>query len=275
MTIASLDDIVAAYGAGQVLDSTFLKNGTAAELAGWPHSLWRVGPLPAAGGDGAVGSGTPGAGGTALTTADGSLSLGWANQDPLQKFLLNFDAVASVDGLYVLVDRLVSVSGIALSSTGNKNVGSAALPRYTDGVGVRAWLEVTTATTTTAPIVSMNSYTDQSGNTGSVGGSVTFPATATNVDTLIPLPLASGDYGVRACSTINVATAAAAGVANFVLTKEIARLPLEDAAALSQNLLGDVQRFPRIFDGASLMLYYIPTAGTAISIDGNLSAVYG
>lgn len=275
MAIATLDDIIAAYTSGQVLDTSFRKTGTAPEVAGVNHSLWRVGQIPTAGGDGAAGSGTPGAGGTALDIDANSITCGWADQSPDQKILLEFGARATVGCVLVLVDRLVSVSGIALSSTGNKNVGSVALPRYTDGKNVRAWLEVTTATATTAPIVSMNSYTDQDGNTGQAGGTVTFPAAATNVDTLIPLPFASGDYGVQACATVNVATAASAGVANFVLTRELARLPLEANSGRALQLYRETSRFQVVEDGASLMIYMIATATTATDVDGSLTAVYG
>lgn len=277
MTISTLDDIIAAYTGGQVLEGiAWRKASTAAETSGWPHSLWRVGPMPPAGGDGAAGSGTPGAGGTALDLADGSLSQGWADQSPDQKILLDFNARTSASCILVLVDRLVSVSGIALSSTGNKNVGSVALPRYTSGVGVQAWLEVTTATATTAPVVSMNSYTDQSGNTGSAGGTITFPAAATNVDTLVPLPFATGDYGVRACATVNVATAGTAGVANFVLTKEILRIPLATNLGRGYPPYIESMAWPIIEDGASLMLYMIPGATLTVTFDGGpIRGVYG
>lgn len=277
MAISTLDDIISAYTSGQVLEGiAYRKVSSAPELAGWPHSLWRVGPMPPAGGDGAAGSGTPGAGGTALDLADGSLSQGWLDQSPDTKVILDFNAVASAVCTLVLVDRLVSVSGIALSSTGNKNVGSVALPRYTSGVGVQAWLEVTTATATTAPIVSMNSYTDQSGNTGSAGGTITFPAAATNVDTLVPLPFAAGDYGVRTCATVNVATAGSAGAANFVLTKELLRIPLEAGGGRGYPPYIESMAWPTVEDGASLMLYYLPGAASAITFSGGpIRGVYG
>lgn len=277
MAITTLDDIINAYTSGQTLEGiSWRKVGTAAEQSGWPHSLWRVGPMPPAGGDGAAGSGTPGAGGTALDLADGSLSQGWLDQSPDQKILLDFNARSNGGCVAVLVDRLVSVSGIALSSTGNKNVGSVALPRYTSGVGVQAWLEVTTATATTAPIVSMNSYTDQSGNTGSAGGTITFPAAATNIDTLVPLPFASGDYGVRTCATINVATAGTAGAANFVLTKELLRIPLQGNIGRGYPPYIESMAWPIVEDGASLMLYIIPGSALTLTLEGGpIRGVYG
>lgn len=275
MAIATLNDIIAAYTSGNVLQTTFRKVSNTPEAVNVPQSLWRVGPLPAAGGDGAAGSGTPGAGGTALDQADGSLSKGWGDQSPDVKVLLNVGARTLVTGWLVLVDRLVSVSGISLSSTGNKNVGSVALPRYTTGEGVNAWLEVTTATTTTAPVVSMNSYTDQDGNSGQAGPTVTFPAAATNLEVMVQLPLLAGDWGIRECTTINVATAAAAGAANFILTKEIARVPLDSAGGRNLQLYRETMQFQTIEDGASLMLYYVPNAANVVTVEGVIGGVYG
>lgn len=275
MAIATLNDMIAASTSGQLLDSTWRKESTSAEAAGQAHSLWRVGPQPPAGSDGAAGSGTPGAGGTAYDQAAGSLSLGWDDQVSFQKILTEFGCRASSASVLVLVDRLVSVSGVVLSSTGNKNLGTVALPRYTDGKGVRAWLEVTTATTTTAPVVTLNSYTDQDGNTGQSGTAVTFPAAATNLDTLVPINLASTDYGIQAAATINVGTAASAGAANFVLTKEIARLPLEATGGRNNILYLESMKFPVIEDGASLMLYFIASAAATATFDGYLAGLYG
>lgn len=259
------------------LDAPFHKTGLAAEAAGVWHSLWRVGGYPAAGGDGAAGSGTPGAGGTALTLADGTIAA-WANQSPDQKHLLTFGASSTVACTFMLYDRLVSVSGVSTVGTGTKNVGSAALPRYsgTAAAGVQVWLEVTTATTTTAPIVSMNSYTDQDGNTAAAGGTITFPATATNLDALVgPMPLAAGDTGVRSVETLNVATASAAGAVNVVLLRPLAFLPVEAFRYAERDFVSMLPLMPRLYDGHTLGLAYLATATTALVATGDIRAGYG
>jgi hypothetical protein len=140
---------------GKVLDADFAKFTTAGGHTGSWYSFWRVEGYPSAGGDGAVGSGTPGAGGTALTAADGSLEK-WANASPDTVHLLGIGMSTTQDCSIMLADRLVSVSAVTVASTGDKNVGSAALPRYsgTASVGVQVFAEVTTATTTTAPVIS-------------------------------------------------------------------------------------------------------------------------
>jgi len=270
----TFDDVVAAISnLGQGLDQTFRKEGTAPEVAGVMHSLWRVGPFPGAGGDGAAGSGTPGAGGTALTLADGTLAY-WADQSGKQKHLLAFEARASVACTAIIYDRLVSVSGITLVGTGDKNVNSVALPRYTDGVGVQAFLEVTTVTATSAVVGTAN-YTDQSGNSGATSPAYTFPATATNVDTLIPIGLASGDWGVKSVEKINLTTASTGSAAcNLILAKELCRVPLAANQANTRDFLSQIMALPRIYDGATLMLAMIATTTTATTIDGHIWAAY-
>lgn len=277
MTFATFDEIIAAAARdGQVLDAPFYKVTTTSETQGVWHSAWRAPGFPAAGGDGAASSGTPGAGGTALTLANGSLGLGWANASPLQKYLTTLDAAASGDCTLMLYDRLVSVSGISIVGTGTKNVNSIALPRYTDGVGVEAWLEVTTQTATSSCVVSMNSYTDQSGNAASAGTSITFPAAATNVDTFVgPLPLADGDYGIRSVETLSVATAPSAGVVNLVLIKPLAFLGLRsNSAAIRDSVAGPVD-LRRVYDGASLGIAILGDASAIFTLWGHVRAVYG
>jgi hypothetical protein len=275
---SSLSDLISKLTVdGQILEAAFQKTSLAPEAAGTWCSLWRVGGYPAAGGDGAVGSGTPGAGGTALTLADGSLAK-WANQSPKTKHLLTLECQATRDSTIMLYDRLVSTSGIALSSTGNKNVGSAALPRYSGAAsaGVQAWLEVTTATTVTAPIVSMNSYTDQDGNTGSVGGSITFPAVATNIDTMVgPMPLAAGDTGIQAIATVNVGTAGSAGVCNVVLLRPLAYIGLQALLGSERDFVSMLPTLPQLFDGHTLGLMYLADGTTATTFYGHIRAGYG
>jgi hypothetical protein len=271
---ATFDDVVNAISAlGQALDSPFQKAGTAPEASGVWHSLWRVGSFPGAGGDGAAGSGTPGAGGTALTLADGTLAY-WADQSGKNKHLLAVDLRASVACTAVLLDRLVSVSGVTLVGTGDKNVNSVALPRYTDGEGVQAFLEITTVTATSA-VVGTAVYTDQGGGSPNSSPAFTFPAAATNVDTLIPIGLATGDRGVKSVEKINLTTASGgAGACNVVLAKELCRIPLIANQANTRDLLSQIMSMPRIYDGATLMLAMIATATTATTLDGHLWAAY-
>jgi len=213
-------------------------------------SAWTVAGYPAAGANPA---GTPG---TSYSNDAGGIC--FPDTSPVRKFIVGCtyqqDLNNNAAAVMWLVDRLVGVSGISLASTGDKTVSSVALPRYTDGIGVLAFLEVTTATTVTAPVVSINSYTDQDGNTAQAGATITFPAAATPIGTCVgPFPLAAGDTGMKAVATVNVATAATVGVANLILVKPLLCIganPPGPFERLSPIPFGDM---PRVFDGAVLM----------------------
>lgn len=267
---SSYDDLINELTTnGKRFDWDFLKTGPVAEAAGQWVSHWYAAGSPGAGADPAT---TPG---TAYDDAAGAMFFN--DVDPDQKHMLTFGAVATVDCTLMVYDRLVGVSGISLASTGNKTVSSTTLPRYsgTAAAEVEAWVEVTTATTTTAPVISMNSYTNEAGTTGRAGGTLTFPAAATDQRWMAKLPIQAGDKGVRAISTINVATAASAGVANIILIKPLAYLPLRATMWNERDLVLQLARLPRVFDGACLALAQLASATTATTIMGKVGLGYG
>lgn len=174
------------------------------------------------------------------------------------------------EGTYALYDRLVSVSQL-ITTTGVKTINSAALTRYTTGVGVSAWVEVSTVTATNAVVLNLNSYTDQSGNTGHSGASITFPSTALNVGSWIQLPLQAGDYGVRSVESINVTTASGgSGTINVVLAycltlSGVGSGQISAVAATLNNYVVPI----RVYDGchfASIVMGYAGGERTSQSI---------
>ena len=252
----------------------FYKAGGTAPAAGIWYSLARLGGVPLAISDGAAGSATPGAGGTALTNSAGTITLADTSTD--LKALVGIEASAATALNLMIYDRLVHVSGIVNNSTGNKDVGSAALPRYTDGKGVQVWLEYTTGGTATASVVNMASYTDNEGNAGQAGGSITAPATAMVLNSMFgPLPLASGDLGVQAVQTLNVGTASTSGVVQLILMRPLATLYVPANVYASKDLVLEFTSLPQMVDGASLCLAYRATATTAVGLYGAITVVWG
>lgn len=274
----SYDDMInEATTNGKTQEFDFMKVGGTTQGAGFWYSLGRIGAIPAAITDGAAGSGTPGSGGTALTNASGTLN--GPNVSTDQKAMVTFGAISTVACSLMLYDRLVHVSGIVTTSTGSKNVGSAALPRYTgaSSVGVQAWLEVTTATTVTAPVAHLLTYTDDGGTTANVGASNTsFPAAATVLNTMVgPLAMAAGDAGIRSVETLNVDTASTVGAVQLVLLKPIATINLPANTWVEKDFVLQLTALPRIFDGASLCLMAMCTATTAFNTWGQIRIIYG
>ena len=273
---SSYDDLInEATVNGKSYRWDFYKAGGTAPAAGIWYSLARLGGYPPAIADGAAGSGTPGAGGTALTNASGTIQI--ANQSPDLKAIVHIEANAGTACNLMLYDRLVHVSAVSNNATGSKNVGSAALPRYTDGKGVQVWLEYTTAGTTTASVVDLNSYTDDAGNTGqTAGSSFTAPATAMVLNSIMgPMPLAAGDLGVRSVETLNVGTASTSGVTQVVLMRPLATLYVPANQMAEKDLVMQFSSLPQMVDGASLCLAYRATATTAIALYGSITIAWG
>lgn len=268
----SYDDIIQELTVnGKVFEWHFMKVGSAPEAAGVWHSLWTAVGSP---GVGAAPATTPG---TAYNDAAGSMN--WTAVSPDQKHLLTFGATATQNCTLMLYDRLVGVSGISTASTGAKTVNSTTLPRYsgTDAKDVQCWLEVTTATTTTAPVVNLNQYTNEAGTTGRSGGSLTFPAAATNLDALVgPMPLQVGDKGIRSVEVgLNVGTASNAGVVNVLLIRPLAYLPIIANIWNEVDLVMQLTSLQRVLDTASLMIGQLAVGGTATTIWGRVKGGYG
>ncbi len=108
-------------------------------------------------------------------------------------------------GLPMITDRLVHSGGLVANITTEQttNLPTAALPRYTDGVGVMLALDVYTTTGGTATTVTAR-YTNQDGTTGRVTKAVVWPVNASARRRFI-LPLQDGDTGVRSVEGVTFA----------------------------------------------------------------------
>lgn len=125
-------------------------------------------------------------------------------------------------GLPMITDRLVHSGGLVANITTEQttNLPTAALPRYTDGIGVMLALDVYTATGGTATTVTAR-YTNQDGTAGRVTQVVVWPASAP-VGRRFILPLQDGDTGVRSVEGVTFAgSTAAAGNVGVTLFKPL------------------------------------------------------
>jgi len=266
MGFSSYDDLISEITTnGKSLEWKFMKLGAAAQAAGQWESLWYQAGNPGAGGNPA---GTPG---TSYSNASGSMH--WDDKSTDTKHILTFGGATTHNMTLAVYDRLVAVSGISLASTGAKTVNSTSLPRYTNGIGVEAWLEITTATTTTAPVVNMD-YVDD-GDVSRTSPNLTFPAAATVLRWCGAMPLTAPSKGVKSVTNLNVVTAAAAGACNVVLLYPLAEIPLLANIWNERDLVLQLAALPRVYDGASLALMFMASATTAPTIYGRLRLGYG
>jgi hypothetical protein len=247
-------------------------------LTGYPANFtayvgtWyqNVRPIP-----GADPAGTPG---TTYSNTSGGII--FANSSEY-KFLYDCSALSAQTAAssVQILDRLVGVGAIAINSTGNKTINSAALSRYTSGESVMVLLEIQTAGTTTSPIVSLSSYTNSAGDTTRAGATITFPANNYPKGGLVgPMPLQAGDTGVRSVETINVATAGGGSAAvNVILVKFISTIQMDGGRARWGDKLGPTPftNLPRIYDGATLMLTTRNTSNSTTPFFGHVSVIRG
>ncbi len=272
----SRDDIINEMTVNGKVDLwNFYKVSSAPEAAGVWHSLW-----PGVGNPG-VGTTSSGATpGTVFASDPASITAGsmfFPDRSTDLRYMLSFGAVATQNCTLMLYDRLAGVN-LAVNTTGTKTVNSGALTRYsgTDAILNEAWLEVTTAGTTSAGVMNLNSYTSADGSTGLSGSSVTHPSTTMNVQSMVQLPLAATDQGIRSVEAgLNVGTAPSAMVANVLIIRPLARIGLLANVWNEVSLLDDVLGLPRIYDNACLGLAFLTSGTTATTFWGNITCAYG
>lgn len=211
--ITTIDGIVAARAGGKAVDTCFSKLSYTTVANVWSSSF-RAGGIPTTGTYTNIPTGAAhdrnsvGALSNAITDTAGSD----------KRYLLSFGFTASQQiNVALLVDLLVCCGNILATTLSPQTVSSTALTRYTTGAGVCAIFDVTSAIGTTASNINLSSYTNQAGTAAQVS-----PAQAMTVSAIVQrlmaatagpfVPLASGDYGVRAVSTVTLSAAMTLGV---------------------------------------------------------------
>lgn len=266
MAFANLAAYTAAVQApGQQISQSFLTNSNSNGL-GTFESLWALSggggglggtvpttaAVPARNVTGAIGQQNGGAG--RLVTS----SIEVSGFRPRGGAFSNLQAT----GTLILTDRLSHQGGLVanVTTTQTTNLPTAALTRYTSGVGVWAGLEFYTAPGSTTATVTV-SYTNQDGTAGrtspamQIGGLSSGPPIPGKQSALGVIPLASGDTGVRSVESVTLAaTTGTAGNFGVTLFKPLLFLPV----GILDQYVGDVIRgtlgggLPEILDEACL-----------------------
>lgn len=164
---------------------------------------------------------------------------------------------------FMLVDRLSHQGGLVVTTTSAQttNLPTAALTRYTDGVGVMMGIGVYTNIGGTSYNSSVTvSYTNQAGTSSRTSVSQIFPKdNLTNkVGAFYILPLQQGDYGVRSVESVTLASAGASGNFGIVLFKPLAIVGRKNITNFGQANFLDGKMFgglPEIQDDACLNVF--------------------
>ena len=176
----------------------------------------------------------------------------------------------------ILCDRLSHQGGLSGTAGGAQttNLPTAALTRYTDGVGVWIGLTIHTVVGTTGTTVTA-SYTNQAGTAGRTTVATVFGGTNfREPGRMLHLPLQAGDTGVKSVESVTLA-ASTTTVGNFgvVLFKPLVPIVVLHASYLStmDPFLNMGGFLPEIVDDACL--FPIFTSGIT-SATGHSNAEY-
>lgn len=293
MAITSLDNLISSISSGKSLRMDWNKiTGAAAYAAGRWYDMSAL-------------AGTPIANawaGTALnwvtcteTTGNGTQIFGVQNGGNVStdiKHMINAAAVTAVaTGVpcqLMLVDMQGYYPGINMNSSSLQTMVGTPTLRYTDGVGVRASLVITSTTGATAHNLSV-SYTNSASTAGRTLP-VTVSCTASAITPHIThsgtaannygpfLPLASGDVGIKSVQSVQLSAASLAGTAALVLYKPLLTIPLTTVSVTSErDFLNQIPSMPVIKDGACLTWLLFTGAAVAASTNfyGHVEAVWG
>jgi hypothetical protein len=177
----------------------------------------------------------------------------------------------------MLIDRLSHQGGLSGTATAEQttNLPTAALTRYTDGVGVMAGLEIYAALGALAQTVTL-SYTNQAGIAGRISKPVVIGATNDNAASrFIPIPLQDDDTGVRSVESVTPSSSTGtAGNYGVVLYKPLMLIPnvSNQAHALQQRCLnpfiGGYGCSPEIHDAACLCLLSLSNGSSSGAVHG-------
>lgn len=275
----SYDSIINAITAlGQGNDFAFMKSSIAPGLAGYWHSTWFDAGNPGAGAAmGATGTGT------SYDTNPVTGAIQFASVSPAVRVMLSFGAMSVVACQLKIVDRVMGVGALAMTTATSVTAVSPNLStggRYITGIPLNVYLETSTAATSTTTAVTgyLSSYTNQ-GGTGSRSAGASSIAYASGLpkigDSLGPLALQAGDTGVEASATFTVSTAATASmVAGLLWAREYATISLPANTWVERDLVLQIAGLPQIFDTACLSFLYVSSAATASIITGVVRTVY-
>lgn len=181
-------------------------------------------------------------------------------------------------GTLMLCDRLSHQGGLSgiVTTAQTTNLPTAALTRYTDGVGVRAALEIYTTIGTTATTVA-TSYTNQAGTAGRTSPTVVFGGTGNNLSSrFVMLPWQQGDQGVRSVESVTVtATTGTAGAFGVTLFRPLAIFPVRPIGynLTWDSIIGGGGNMPTIIDNACLFWVYLPNSTSSGELQAQLTII--
>lgn len=256
MGFTSVDDLIAEITAGKTLKMPYQKtsNNAAALVAGyWAETLQWAGTPPAA-----TLSGTPGTAEALNDSRTGSWYHG-GNVDPDTKHILNLlkatPTTTICPATVLLVDFLVMYPSLVVTGAPT-GLTPTALPRYTDGNGVKAIVSVISALGATTPTLTFT-YKDNLDQNRVAGGhsapGASAPLSSLFVTDGVPfIREATGFRGMKTLESYTLATGTTGTVSAFLI-KPLATIPLLALnTPTERDYVYQLPSLPQIKDGACL-----------------------
>jgi hypothetical protein len=187
---------------------------------------------------------------------------------------------SGVGGVGLMLVDLLNISGgldATVTTAQTTNLPTAALTRYTNGADVQVALIIHAQIGTTITTVTV-SYTNQAGTSGQTSTAVQIGGiNFREAGTLIRIPLAAGDTGVRSVESVTlVASTATAGNFGVVLYRPLAMFAINDTDGA--NVIDCVSsgrmagQFNEVLDAACLSIFCSAAAGSQVLIGAILLA---
>lgn len=181
--------------------------------------------------------------------------------------VMRFPGASSSTRVFLLIDRLSHQGGLVgnITTSQTTNLPTAALTRYTSGVGVLAAINIYTALGATATQLDMT-YTNSAGAGSRVGSLVQSSSEYNAVGRWEIIPLAAGDLGVKSVESVQLsASTGAAGNWGITLFKPIGFVIVNSDGAY--DILNNAMWSEEILDDACLQAVYFnsPSGAAAAS----------
>jgi len=191
----------------------------------------------------------------------------------LHKAMLYSSNAVMAPAPFLLCDYLMYYPLIDMDNTDEQLLDNSttSLPRYTDGVGVQAFLVATNPYVGGARFQIKYTNTEDEARTSQIliTNNSTFIGTIVNSNTAglnnyqAFIPLVAGDLGIKSIQSITFLSPNG-GLATLVLVRPIATLMTREATAWAEyDFIKDKASLPRIYDGAYLNLLVMPSGGIA------------
>lgn len=279
----SYDSIIAGLAAGGGQEIWFAKTAPAAQVAGAFHTSWAYTGTPTAGAWAGAGGSTAATMVTCDSSTVGALTLtSPTSASGTNPYIIAAGAMptTSVGGTLMLIDRIADTGALTTASGGTCTVTmpGGGWARYTDGIGLQAFVESLTGVPTATAVAALN-YTNPAATAGRISSGATIAAAAHRVfGSSGPfMALQGSDNGIKSIESISLTTAAALNVA-VVVCKPLLMIPCVTAGYYTErDLVIQTPKLPPLKVAADktacLQWLFLPTGATTPVLIGSVATV--